>query len=140
MNGSAIEPVSPSTAIKVNAVDQVLTELSDVFQELGCCTYAVGIKVHFEAKFKVYPFRRPPIHLRARIEAELERNVKRGVLKPVDSAICAFPTVNIVKPSGAIRICGDFKSSNQYLVMNQHPIPLPSDLFNSLGEKNDSQS
>ena len=45
---------------------------------------------------KILPFRRSPIHLGAKIEAELDRNVTRGVLKMVDSTICAFATVNVV--------------------------------------------
>ena len=70
------------------------------------------------------------MHLREPIEVELERNVKNGVLEPVDNACCAFPTVNVIKPSGDIRICGDFKPLNAILTVDQHPIPCQ--LFNAL--------
>ena len=53
-------------------------------------------------------------------------------LKPVDTALRAFPTVNVVKSSGTVRIFGDFKHLNHYFIVDQHPIPLPSDLFSVL--------
>ena len=62
----------------------------------------------------------------------MERGVKRGILEPVDAAACAFPTVNVVKPSGEIRICGDFKPLNRFLAVDQYPIPHPMDLFSAL--------
>ena len=43
--------------------------------------------MHPNATLKAFPFRRPPIHLREQIEIELERNVKNGVLEPVNSAL-----------------------------------------------------
>ena len=40
--------------------------------------------------------------------------------------------MNVVKPSLAIRICGDFKPLNKSLIVDQNPIPRPSDLFSTL--------
>ena len=71
----------------------------------------MGISVRPEADLKVFSLRRPPMHLRAQIEKELKRNVKNSVLELVNIALCAFPTVNIVKPNDDIRIWGDFKPS-----------------------------
>ena len=31
-----------------------------------------------------------------------------------------------------LEFCGDFKPLNRYLIVDQHPIPLPSDLFSVL--------
>ena len=72
------------------------------------------------------------MHLRTQIEKELERNVKNGVLEPVNIALCAFRTVNIVKSNGDIRICGDFKPLNRIMVVDQYPIPTPAEMFSSL--------
>ena len=49
-----------------------------------------------DVRLKIFPFRQSPIHLRAKIEAELDRNVTKGVLEMVGSAISAFATVNVV--------------------------------------------
>ena len=114
-------------------VEKLLQQFSELFtDELGCCSEIVGISVQPEADLKVCPFRRPPMHLRAQIEKELERNVKNDVLEPVNIALCAFPTANIVKPNGDIRICGDFKPLNRIMVVDQYPIPIPAEMFSSL--------
>ena len=86
----------------------VLDTFSDVFgDDLGCCSQSVSIHVRPDAELKVFPFRRQLIHLLTKIEAELDRQVNRGVLEPVDTALCAFPTVNVIKSSDTVRICGD---------------------------------
>ena len=115
------------------AAEKLLQQFLELFtDELCYCSEIVGISVRPEAELKVFPFRRPPMHLRAQIEKELERNVKNGVLEPVNIALCAFPTVNIVKPNGDIRICGDFKPLNRIMVVDQYPIPIPTEMFSSL--------
>ena len=58
--------------------------------------------------------------------------MKNDVLEAVNIALCAFPTVNIVKPNGHIRICGDFKPLNRIMVVDQYPIPIPAEMFSSL--------
>ena len=104
-------------------MEKLLQQFSELFtDELGCCSEIVGISVRPETDLKVFPFRRPSMHLRAQIEKELERNVKNGVLEPVNIALCAFSTVNIVKPNDDIRICGDFKPLNRIMVVDQYPI------------------
>ena len=45
---------------------------------------------------------------------------------------CAVSTVNIQKPTGAIRMCGNFKPLNANLLVDQYPLPRPADLFNAL--------
>ena len=112
---------------------KVLSQFADVFRtDLGQCSLSVGIGLRPDGEFKVFPPRRPPIYLREKVDAELKRNVERGVFEPISSTVCAFPTVNVVKTSGAIRICGDFKPLNQFVMVGQHPLPLPGDLFSAL--------
>ena len=95
------------------------------------------MKVQLNASLKNFPFQKLPIHLREKIEAEMDRLVKGGVIEPINTAICAFPTVNVIKPYGKVRICGDFKPLNKVLVGGQHPIAHPNELFSTLagGEK-----
>ena len=45
----------------------------------------------------------------------------------------AAPIVPVPKKDGHIRICGDYKVSvNQSLVVDQHPLPNPEELFTTL--------
>ena len=48
-------------------------------------------------------------------ETELDRQ------EPVDTALCAFLTVNVVKSSGTLRICRVLKPLIRYLIVDQHP-------------------
>ncbi|XP_062521509.1 uncharacterized protein LOC134196409 [Corticium candelabrum] len=79
----------------------ILDKYAPVFaDELGCCSQMVGILVNPDANHKVCLFRKPPIHLRGKIEEELKRNVESVVLEPVNTAVCAVPMVNVMKRSG----------------------------------------
>jgi hypothetical protein len=75
------------------------------------------------------------VHLQKKIVAGLDRQVESGVLEPVNNALFAFPTVNVLKSSGAVRVCGDFKPLDKLLVVYRYPIPLICDLFSALAGK-----
>jgi len=49
-----------------------------------------------------------PFALRDKVEAELERLQRAGVIEPVQSAEWAAPIVRVVKGDGSVRICGDY--------------------------------
>ncbi|XP_062518304.1 uncharacterized protein LOC134193493 [Corticium candelabrum] len=56
---------------------RVLDTFSDVFgDDLGFCSQSVSIHVRPDAELKVFPYRRLPIRLWKKIEAELDRQVK----------------------------------------------------------------
>lgn len=79
-----------------------------------------------------------PIHVPARpiyfgiqknVEAELERLLQENILSPVDPNETpiewATPTVNVPKKGGGIRICGDFRTTiNPVMITEKHPVPL----------------
>ena len=68
--------------------------------------------------------------LKPKVEAELERQEKRGVFRKVDVSEWATPVVPVVKPNGSIRLCGDYKVTlNPQLQVNQYPLPHPDELF-----------
>ena len=130
LGGPVVLPVEVIAPIALNGL---LYEFSDILQEeLGRCSEKASIQVRPDADLKIIPFRRPLKHLRKQIELELDRLVEREVLEPVNNSLCAFPTVNIVKQSGSVRVCGDFKDINKFMVVDQHPIPHLSDLFTVL--------
>ena len=78
--------------------------------ELGCIK---GIK----AKIYVDPEARPrfckprtvPFEFREKVNKELERLEKTGVIEPVQHADWAAPIVTVLKQDGSVRICGDYK-------------------------------
>ena len=74
-----------------------------------------------------------PLALRPKVEEELHRMEKAGIVTKVDWSSWATPVVPVVKPNGKVRLCGDFKVTvNPQLCVDQHPLPLIDDIFASL--------
>ena len=121
-------------------LENLLQENQELFKdELGHCQ---GIKAKLQIKENSSPkFHRPrpiALALKEKVEADLDRQEKLGVLEKIETAQWAAPIVPVPKPNGAIRLCGDYKVSvNPYLEVNQYPLPRPEELFAALngGEK-----
>ena len=75
--------------------------------------------------------------LKPKVEAEIERLVKEGVLEPLKNSDWGTPIVPVVKRNGSIRICGDFKVTlNPQIMVDKYPIPkIEEMLANMNGEK-----
>ena len=121
-------------------LQEILEKHKSVFSdELGHCT---KVKAHIQLVDDAHPkFFKPrplPFALVDAVKEEIQRNVTRGILERVDSSRWAAPIVPILKPSGKIRMCGDFKVTiNPQIVVDQHPIPAIEELLTRLnnGEK-----
>ena len=71
--------------------------------------------------------------LREKIETELDRLVKEGIIGPIEFSEWATPIVPIVKEDGTIRICGDYKQTiNQAAKLDNYPITKNEDLYATL--------
>ena len=73
-----------------------------------------------------------------KVEKELDRLGKEGVISKTNSSEWATPIVPIVKKNNHIRICGDYKVTvNKALKVDTYPMPRPRDVFATLsgGEK-----
>ena len=71
--------------------------------------------------------------MKTRIEEELDWQKELGILEKVDTAEWAAPVVPVIKPLGAIRLCGDYKMSiNPHLEANKYPLPYPEEIFTVL--------
>ncbi|KAL3080644.1 hypothetical protein niasHS_012988 [Heterodera schachtii] len=82
----------------------------------------------------VYCRPRPvPYNTRLVVEGELDRLLEQKVIKPVDHTHWAAPIVVVKKANGSARICADFSTGlNNALLLHQHPLPLPDDIFAKL--------
>ena len=72
--------------------------------------------------------------MRTKVEKELERLTKEGIIEPVQYAEWAAPIVPVLKSDKtSVRICGDFKLTvNQASKLDRYPIPKVEDLFATL--------
>ena len=67
----------------------------------------------------------------------MKRLEQLGVIEHVSHSDWAAPIIPVIKSTGAIRICGDFKVTvNPKLEVDKYSLPKPDDLFTSLqGDK-----
>lgn len=116
--------------------DQILAPLFNRFKDvfngsLGQFNKGViklNLKSNCEPKFcKPRPL---PLALKDRVENEIEKLVKLGVLESVDFSEWGTPIVPVLKKSGEVRICGDYKTTlNPHLKVEQYPLPRIEELF-----------
>ena len=116
---------------------EIVDKHSKVFaDELG---HLKGTEAHLyvdpTAQPKFYKARPVPYALRGKVEAELERLQRQGVIEPVPFADWAAPIVPVVKSDGTIRICGDYKLTvNRVAKTDAYPLPRIEDIFASLSK------
>ena len=97
--------------------------------------------LHFKARLTVKPETKPiffrprsiPFAIKEAVEKELDQLETEGIIEKVASSEWAAPIVPIPKGDGNIRVYGDYKVTiNPFLVVDQHPLPKPEELFSSL--------
>ena len=79
----------------------------------------------------VKPQARPlPYAMKEKVEQELDRLQKAGVITPVEFLDWAAPIVPVVKSDGSLRICGDYSVTvNTVSKLDNYPLPRVEDLF-----------
>ena len=92
-------------------LQSILTKYQNVFkEELGQCK---GVKAHLhvqaDATPKCYRPRPIPLSMKEKVEAELERKEKLGILEKIKIADWAAPIVPVSKPDNSVTLCGDYK-------------------------------
>ena len=98
---------SPSS----NRWEEVLRRHADVFEEKLGLLQGTTAKIHIDPQVqpKFCRARPVPYALRVKVEHELDRLEKDGVIEPVQFSDWAAPIVPVVKKDGSVRICGDYK-------------------------------
>ena len=131
----SVYPTQPETV--PTSLTSLLTKFSDLF-DTSTLPPIKGFKAHLHIKpnsnFKLFKPRPVPYVLRPKVEAELDRLESLGIISKVETAeFSTTPIVPVLKPSGQVRICGDFKVSvNQYLDLTQYPLPHIEEVFERL--------
>lgn len=116
-------------------LQKILHDNKEVFRE------GLGTLKGTEAKIYVDPGTTPkfmkarPVAyaLKAKVEQELDRLQREGIISPVEFTEWAAPIVPVVKQNGSVRICGDYKCTvNQVSKLDKYPIPKTEDLLATL--------
>ena len=96
--------------------------------------FKADIKLQDGAKLIFCKARPVPYALRQKVEEELDRLEKLGVVRKVERSDWASPIVCVPMKDGSLCICGDFKVLvNQVLLDNPYLLPDTEDIFATLG-------
>ncbi|GFW35308.1 uncharacterized protein K02A2.6 [Trichonephila clavipes] len=80
-----------------------------------------------------YRVRTVPFAVKGRVENEIDRLERGGIIEKADSSEWTTPVVPVVKPDGSIRLCVDYSVTlNPNLIVPQHHLPRLEDIFGSL--------
>ena len=96
-----------------------------------------GFKAHLDIKEDAQPIfckaRPVPFSIKSKIEDELTRLEDEGIITKVTHSDWAAPVVPVIKPSGKLRLCGDFKVTvNKVALLDKYPLPRIDELFTNL--------
>eukprot|EP00731_Ephydatia_muelleri_P000822 Em0001g822a len=119
-----------------SALQEILCKHKELFKdELGLLKGTlVKIHVNETATPLFFKPRAVPYAVREKVEKELERLEKLGVIEAIQYSEWAAP-VPVVKCDGSIRLCGDYKLTvNRVANLECYPLPRIDDLLASLGK------
>ena len=124
------EPTIPTTEI-----NKVLNGFKTLFKsDLGTFkNIEVTLDIDPNVPPKFLKARPVPFSLRDRVDLALDSLLKDGIIEPVKFSTWACPIVPVVKPTGQIRICGDFKvTANKAIKCEYYPLPKVFELLSTL--------
>lgn len=71
-----------------------------------------------------------PFAIKPRVEEEIAKLIRQGILEPVAYTDWATPLVVVCKKDDSIRLCGDYRSTvNQALKKNTSPLPTITEML-----------
>eukprot|EP00731_Ephydatia_muelleri_P005042 Em0002g1218a len=118
-----------------NHIQKLLSRHSELFKDELGLVKGVTIKLYVDpsATPRFFRPRSVPHALRGRVEQELERLEKTGIIEAIKFSDWATPVVPLVKGDGSIRICGDYKVTiNRVANVESYPLPRIDDLLAGL--------
>ena len=116
-------------------LEDVLNRHNVLFKDELGLVQSTQEKLHVDPQSQPKYFRPRPIPyaLRGKVEQELERLEKAGIIEPIEFSEWAAPVVPVIKRDGTVRICGDYKLTvNQAAKLDTYPLPKVDDLFSQL--------
>eukprot|EP00731_Ephydatia_muelleri_P037001 Em0374g4a len=116
-------------------VEQLLERHATLFEGKLGLLEGMRVKIHVDktVKPRFYKPRPVPYALRDKVEQELERLQRDGVIEPVRFSEWAAPVVPVVKSDGSLRICGDYKLTvNSAATVDSYPLPRIDDVLASM--------
>ena len=119
---------------KIEQVNQILNEFSDVLTSLPGHTSTIQHEIHVKSdevvRMKPYQL---PFASQEFVKEEVQKLLDMGVVEPSVSPFSS-PIVLVKKKDGSLRLCIDFRKLNAFTILDATNIPLPEDLFAQLSD------
>ncbi|KFD46395.1 LOW QUALITY PROTEIN: hypothetical protein M513_12730 [Trichuris suis] len=116
-------------------IAKMKSDFAEIFQE-GLGKYkgpTVSLSVLPDVEPKFMKSRPVPFALRAKVDAEIRRLVKDGVLEPVADSKWATPLVCVLKRDGSVRVCANYRVTvNPAISNNVYPLSTLDEAFAAL--------
>ncbi|XP_043238246.1 uncharacterized protein K02A2.6-like [Amphibalanus amphitrite] len=122
-------------------LESVKAAHAQVFADgLGVMSHQAHLTLKPGAVPRRLPPRPVPYALLPQVEAELDRWVRDGIARKVDpsetSSGWGTPLVPVPKPGGGVRLCASYNLTvNPQLIVKNHPLPKPEDVFAGVSGK-----
>ena len=124
-----LQPAPPT------ALQDILQKHAAFFREELGLVRGTTAKIHMDATAqpRFCKARTVPFALRVKVDEELQRLQRTGVISPVRFSEWTTPIVPVTKRDGSVRICGDYKVTvNQAALPDSYPLARIDDLFAAL--------
>ena len=116
-------------------IETLISKYHEVFQEDLGTLKNVAAKIHVDPRaIPIFCRARPvPYSLRHKVEEELDRLEKEGIIQSIQFSEWASPIVPVMKSNGSLRMCGDYKSTvNKVSKLDSYPLPRTEDILTNL--------
>ena len=114
----------------VSNTEEVIENYKEIFKGLGCLEGKSHIYLKENAVPVIYPARKVPVALKAKLKEELDRMEKMGVLKKAEGpSEWVLPLVIVEKPSGQLRVCMDPMDLNKFIRREHSHLPHKSEIW-----------
>ena len=125
INTSSIPSVNTFTpTASTNNSNGILKRYPDLFTGIGKMKdFQVEIHIDPSVPPVTQPHRRIPFHLRKKLDAELDKLERQGIIEPVDGPTpWVSPLVVTPKPKNPdqIRVCVDMRQPNRAILRERH--------------------
>ena len=117
------------------AIDSLLADNQDVFATIPgkAQVSPFTIKLEEGATASSRPPYQVPIHLRADVNAEIDKLLLNHIIEPSLATEWCAPIVPVRKPDNSIRLCIDYREINKVTPLDRHIIPTLPQILDRIG-------
>ena len=117
------------------ALDSLLKAHEDIFATVPGKAKVTPFTIKLEngASTSNKPPYQVPIHLRAEVNAEIDKLLSNNIIEPSTATDWCAPIVPVRKPDKSVRLCIDYRKINKVTPLDRHIIPTLPQILDRIG-------